>query len=105
VPDPGTARATYDKFDAHRLLQRLGLPSPPTVLPGEAVAGYPVMVKPRQGSGARSIHRADDAAAADARPDARNDARHDSRRKSPRHENECGPAPTRSPRKAAAPRS
>jgi carbamoyl-phosphate synthase large subunit len=33
------------------------------VLPGEAVGHYPVMVKPRQGSGARSIHRADDARA------------------------------------------
>jgi carbamoyl-phosphate synthase large subunit len=41
------------------------LPSPPTVLPGEGVPGYPVMVKPRQGSGARSIHRADDARAAE----------------------------------------
>jgi carbamoyl-phosphate synthase large subunit len=33
------------------------------VLPGEPVESYPVMVKPRQGSGARSIHRADDAEA------------------------------------------
>ncbi len=65
VPDPDVARATYDKYEAHLLLQRLGLPSPPTVLPGEPIAGFPVMVKPRQGSGARSIHRADDGAAAD----------------------------------------
>jgi carbamoyl-phosphate synthase large subunit len=65
VPDPDIARATYDKYEAHLLLSRLGLPSPPTVLPGSAVEGYPVMVKPRQGSGARSIHRADDAAAAE----------------------------------------
>ena len=64
VPDPEIARATFDKYEAHLLLSRLGLPSPPTVLPGEAVDRYPVMVKPRQGSGARSIHRADDAAAA-----------------------------------------
>jgi carbamoyl-phosphate synthase large subunit len=64
VPDPEIARATYDKYEAHLLLERLGLPSPPTVLPGEAVAGFPVMVKPRQGSGARSIHRADDERAA-----------------------------------------
>ncbi len=64
VPDPEIARATFDKYEAHRLLGRLGLPSPPTVLPGEPVERFPVMVKPRQGSGARSIHRADDAAAA-----------------------------------------
>jgi carbamoyl-phosphate synthase large subunit len=65
VPDPEIARATFDKYEAHLLLERLGLPSPPTALPGESVPYYPVMVKPRQGSGARSIHRADDAAAAD----------------------------------------
>jgi carbamoyl-phosphate synthase large subunit len=64
VPDPDVAAATYDKYEAHLLLQRLGLPSPPTVLPGEAVPSFPVMVKPRRGSGAESIHRADDAAAA-----------------------------------------
>jgi carbamoyl-phosphate synthase large subunit len=61
VPGPDTARATYDKYEAHRTLERLGLPSPPTVLPGEEVASYPVMLKPRRGSGADSIHRADDA--------------------------------------------
>jgi carbamoyl-phosphate synthase large subunit len=65
VPDPAIARATFDKYEAHLLLQRLGLPSPPTVLPGEPVASYPVMIKPRQGSGARSIHRAADARAAE----------------------------------------
>jgi carbamoyl-phosphate synthase large subunit len=65
VPGVETARSTFDKFEAHRLLEGLGLPSPPTVLPGEAVEHYPVMVKPRWGSGARSIHRADDQAAAE----------------------------------------
>jgi carbamoyl-phosphate synthase large subunit len=65
VPDPEIARATFDKYEAHLLLERLGLPSPPTVLPGEPVESFPVMVKPRRGSGARSIHRADDLAAAE----------------------------------------
>jgi len=61
VPDPEIARATYDKYETHLLLTRLGLPSPPTVLPGEEPPSYPVMVKPRRGSGARSIHPARDA--------------------------------------------
>jgi carbamoyl-phosphate synthase large subunit len=63
VPDAEIARATFDKYEAHLLLESLGLPSPPTVLPGEPISHFPVMVKPRQGSGARSIHRADDVAA------------------------------------------
>ena len=65
VPDPDIARATFDKYEAHRLLVGHGLPSPPTVLPGEPIESFPVLVKPRKGSGARSIHRADDAEAAE----------------------------------------
>ncbi len=64
VPDPEVAAATYDKYETHLLLERLGFPSPPTVLPGEEPPSYPVMVKPRRGSGARSIHPARDAAQA-----------------------------------------
>jgi carbamoyl-phosphate synthase large subunit len=61
VPDGDIARATFDKYETHLLLQRLGLPSPPTVLPGVEPDSYPVMVKPRWGSGARSIFHAVDA--------------------------------------------
>jgi carbamoyl-phosphate synthase large subunit len=61
VPDPEIATATYDKYETHLLLERLGFPSPATVLPGEEPPSYPVMVKPRRGSGARSIHPARDA--------------------------------------------
>jgi carbamoyl-phosphate synthase large subunit len=64
VPDADIARATFDKYEAHLVLERLGLPSPPTVLPGEPIPYFPVMIKPRRGSGARSIHHAADAAAA-----------------------------------------
>ena len=60
VPDAAIARDTFDKYAAHELLLRHGLPSPPTVLPPAEPESYPVMVKPRQGSGARSIHPAAD---------------------------------------------
>ena len=61
VPDPAIASATYDKYETHLLLERLGLPSPPTVLSGTEPPSYPVMVKLRRGSGAVDIHRARDA--------------------------------------------
>jgi carbamoyl-phosphate synthase large subunit len=61
VPDPEIARRTFDKYECHLLLQEHGLPSPPTVLPGEDVEHWPVMVKPIHGSGARNIFGAADA--------------------------------------------
>src|SRR4051795_12049600 len=60
TPAPEVCRATYDKYETHELLLSKGLPSPPTVLPGEEPESFPVMVKPRRGSGARSIHPAAD---------------------------------------------
>ena len=65
VPAPEVCRATYDKYETHELLLAHGLPSPPTVLPGEEPDSFPVMVKPRRGSGARSIHPAADRAQMD----------------------------------------
>jgi carbamoyl-phosphate synthase large subunit len=66
LPSSEVARATYDKYKAHLLLTRHSLPSPPTALPSEDLdaLSYPVMVKPRRGSGARSIHLAHDPAQA-----------------------------------------
>ena len=64
VPDPEIAAATFDKYATHELMRGFGLPSPPTVLPGEPVDSFPVMVKPRWGSGARNIFAAKDAEAA-----------------------------------------
>ena len=60
VPAAEVCRATFDKFETHELLQSLGLPSPPTVLPGTEPDSYPVMIKPRRGSGARNIFPAAD---------------------------------------------
>jgi carbamoyl-phosphate synthase large subunit len=60
VPEPEMARATFDKYETHLLLECLGLPSPPTVLAEQEPGHYPVVVKPRSGSNSRSIFRADD---------------------------------------------
>ena len=60
TPPPEICRATYDKYETHELLLSHGLPSPPTVLPGEEPESYPVIVKPRRGSGAEAISFARD---------------------------------------------
>jgi len=65
VPPAEVCAATYDKFQTHELLLGHGLPSPPTCLPGHEPESYPVIVKPRRGSGARSIHPAADRAEAE----------------------------------------
>jgi carbamoyl-phosphate synthase large subunit len=62
TPAADVCEAMYDKYRCHELLTELGLPSPPTVLAGAEPESYPVMVKPRRGSGARSIHPAADRA-------------------------------------------
>jgi carbamoyl-phosphate synthase large subunit len=62
VPSAEIARATFDKYETHHLLLGHGLPSPPTCLPEDEPDSFPVMVKPRRGSGARSIHPAADRA-------------------------------------------
>jgi carbamoyl-phosphate synthase large subunit len=73
VPDLAMAEATFDKYETHLLLERLGLPSPPTVLPAagadadtvaDVVDHFPVIVKPRWGSNSRGINLARTAAEA-----------------------------------------
>ena len=64
VPSSEVARRTFDKYACHLLLEEHGLPSPPTVLPDQEPASFPVMVKPIHGSGARNIFPAKDAAQA-----------------------------------------
>jgi carbamoyl-phosphate synthase large subunit len=55
-------RQVGDKYLAHELFTRLGIPSPPSWLPGDVpdAARYPLLVKVREGFGSRHIHRADD---------------------------------------------
>jgi carbamoyl-phosphate synthase large subunit len=62
LPSADVCRQVGDKYLAHELFLRLGLPSPPSWLRADvpADARYPLLVKVREGFGSRHIHRADD---------------------------------------------
>jgi len=63
LPTPQVALGCQDKWECHVMLEGIGLPSPPTWLPGEvdhAALPYPVLVKPRLGFAGRHIHRCAD---------------------------------------------
>ena len=61
LPDPAIALGCQDKWECHLMLERLGLPSPPTWLAGSVdldALPYPMLLKPRLGFAARHIYRA-----------------------------------------------
>jgi carbamoyl-phosphate synthase large subunit len=61
LPDPEVALGCQDKWECHLMLQREGLPSPPTWLSGSVdldALPYPMLLKPRMGFAARHIYRA-----------------------------------------------
>jgi carbamoyl-phosphate synthase large subunit len=62
LPDLEVVERTADKWLAHVFFEANGIPSPPTWLPGDLPAElpYPVLVKPREGFGARNMFRAHD---------------------------------------------
>jgi carbamoyl-phosphate synthase large subunit len=62
LPDTEIVVKTADKYEAHRLFEERGIPSPPSWLPGEVpdAARYPLLVKSRYGYGSRNIYRAED---------------------------------------------
>ncbi len=64
LPTAEICRQVGDKYLAHELFTRLGIPSPPSWLPGDVPedARYPLLVKVREGFGSRHIYRAADAA-------------------------------------------
>jgi carbamoyl-phosphate synthase large subunit len=60
LPSADVALGCQDKWECHLMLERRGLPSPPTWLPDEvdpATLPYPVLLKPRLGFAGRHIHR------------------------------------------------
>jgi carbamoyl-phosphate synthase large subunit len=62
LADAEVCRQVGDKYLAHELFTRLGIPSPPSWLPDAvpADARYPLLVKVREGFGSRHIYRAAD---------------------------------------------
>jgi len=62
LPSAEICRQVGDKYLAHQLFSRLGIPSPPSWLSGDVPddARYPLLVKVREGFGSRHIYRADD---------------------------------------------
>ncbi len=62
LPTPEVALGCQDKWECHLMLERAGLPSPPTWLAADTDAadlGFPLMLKPRLGFAARHIYRAE----------------------------------------------
>ncbi len=62
LPSAAVALGCQDKWECHLMLQRAGLPSPPTWLAAEtdpSTLTFPIMLKPRLGFAARHIYRAE----------------------------------------------
>jgi carbamoyl-phosphate synthase large subunit len=61
LPDRDVLEAVNDKYLAHQRFVELGIPSPPTWLPGDLPDDlrFPVLVKAREGFGSRHIYRAE----------------------------------------------
>jgi carbamoyl-phosphate synthase large subunit len=64
LPDLDVVERTADKWLAHLFFEEQGIPSPATWLPGDLPEDvpFPVLVKPREGFGARNMFRAVDRA-------------------------------------------
>jgi carbamoyl-phosphate synthase large subunit len=62
LPDTDIVLKTADKYEAHRLFEEHGIPSPPSWLPAEVPESprFPLLVKSRYGYGSRNIYRAED---------------------------------------------
>jgi carbamoyl-phosphate synthase large subunit len=67
LPDLEVVERTADKWLCHLFFEECGIPSPPTWLPDALPADlpFPVLVKPREGFGARNQHLARDRAELD----------------------------------------